>query len=145
MKSFIFACLLLTSSFSLYSEELTLLPEGQKAALRWVHLIDKGLYAQAWEEGSSLLKLTMPKMYWPDLLNAIRGDLGTVINRQTVAVLPSENPPNLPKGKYVAIFYQTEFGNAKQVIELVTLVLESDNKWKVVTYMAGRKKMKKDS
>ncbi len=104
------------------------------AAKQWLHSVDNGDYAQSWESGALTFKLTISQQHWEKLMNAIRAPLGPVVSRQLLEQRPAVDPKGLPKGEYMVVFFKTKFQKKKEAHELVTLVKETDGKWKVLTY-----------
>lgn len=110
------------------------LKESADASQAWLSIIDSGKYAEAWEKGSLTLKLKIPLNAWLPILEATRKPLGSVSKRTVVDQRTSKNPPGLPAGDYMVMIYKTDFATKKDIGELVTLVLESDGKWRGLTY-----------
>lgn len=105
------------------------------SAQAWLNLVDNGRYEESWDQGSSMLRRSVTKNEWKEILNVMRKSLGTVSRRAVVQQLPAQNPKNLPRGKYMVILYQTSFSSKSNVQELLTLSFES-GQWKVITYHA---------
>jgi len=78
--------------------------------------------------------MTIGKEEWIELEQATRKPLGKVISRDVVDERIAKNPKGLPVGNYMVLFYNTSFTNRKDAHELVTLMQESDGKWRVLTY-----------
>lgn len=104
------------------------------AAQAWLALIDAGKYNDAWEQGSLTLKLRIPEKSWNTILEASRKPFGNPSNRQVADQRTATNPPGLPAGNYMVMIYKTDFASKKGVTEFVTLVQESDGKWRGLTY-----------
>lgn len=109
------------------------LEASAKASLAWVALLDKGKYAESWEDSATLMKLTVNKDDWIKVLDKSRKPLGNVVSREVIDQRVANDPQGLPKGEYIVMFYKTTFGHKSMAYELVTLLLE-DGKWRVLTY-----------
>lgn len=110
------------------------LKASAEAGLAWVAVIDAGKYEEAWDKGALTLKLRIPIKSWIAILEATRKPLGSVLSRNLVDQRTAQNPSGLPAGDYMVLIYRTDFATKKGVPELVTLVLESDGKWRGLTY-----------
>lgn len=108
--------------------------ESAQASLEWLKIVDDGDYAKSWDSASKLFQMTIGKDEWMELEQATRKPLGKVINREVVDERVAKNPKGLPVGNYMVLFYNTSFTNRKDAHELVTLMQESDGKWRVLTY-----------
>lgn len=107
---------------------------GIIAVQSWLGLVDNGRYDESWDQGSSMLRRTVTKKEWKQILDATRKDLGTVVKRTLVQELPAQNPKNMPKGEYMVVLYQTSFTKKSSAKELLTLSFEQ-GEWRVITYM----------
>jgi len=104
------------------------------AAKKWLQHLDQEEFSESWQNGSLTLKLTVPKTHWVHLMESIRQPLGRPLSRKVAAQRKAKDPENLPKGNYMVVLFRSTFPNEKIVNELVTLVLESDGEWRVLTY-----------
>ncbi len=79
----------------------------------------------------------MPQHQWLVLMEKTRKPLGSVTQRTLALQSPSENPHGLPKGHYMVLLYKTKFANREEGRELVTMRLEEDGQWRVLTYQVA--------
>lgn len=120
------------------TEVQTVNPElaaSAEASANWVKVIDQGNYDQAWDQGALTLKLRIPKKDWKTILEVTRKPFGSVKSREIADQRTAQDPAGLPKGNYMVVVYNTSFNNGKTTNELVTLVQETDGKWRGLTYM----------
>lgn len=117
-------------------EEQKILADNAADALHWLNLIDQGQYGESWDAASKTFQLTINRNEWIKAEEKLRKPLGAVVNRQLLQQLPKQNPKGLPEGYYMVLVYQTDFANRAKANELVTMVLESDGRWRVLTYQA---------
>lgn len=103
------------------------------ASQSWLKLIDSGRYGESWDQASALMKLTIHKDEWQQLMDKVRKPLGQMTSRQVLDQRVATNPHGLPKGDYQVMFYKTAFTGKPMAYELVTLFLE-DGQWRVMTY-----------
>jgi hypothetical protein len=108
--------------------------EGTKASEVFLKAIDQENYEDSWNQTSVITKLRLRSRYWIKNLENTRKPLGKVKFREMESQKPSMDPPNLPKGPYMVIYYNTSFEHSSDSGELITLRLESDGQWKVLTY-----------
>lgn len=125
-----------TGQPALTAEEQKILTDNANAALSWLKLIDDGHYAESWDAGSKTFQLTIGRNEWVKAMEKLRKPLGTVVQRTLLQQLPKQNPKGLPEGYYMVLVYQTNFSNRPQANELVTMQLESDGRWRTLTYQA---------
>jgi len=104
-------------------------------AEQWLALVDQRKYAQSWLSASVTLKMLVPKQRWVDLMENIREPLGHVRSRKILEQRPAKDPKNLPKGDYMIFVYDTSFSRKDKAHELLTLIQQSDGRWKVLTYL----------
>lgn len=109
------------------------LDASAKASLAWVALLDKGKYAESWEDSATLMKLTVNKDDWIKVMDKTRKPLGSVMTREVIDQRIANDPQGLPKGEYIVLFYKTTFAHKAMAYELVTLLVE-EGQWRVLTY-----------
>ncbi|MCE5318253.1 MAG: DUF4019 domain-containing protein [Parachlamydia sp.] len=117
-------------------EEQKILADNAADALRWLQLVDQGKYGESWDAASKTFQLTIGRNEWIKAEEKLRKPLGAVVARQLLQQLPKQNPKGLPEGYYMVLVYQTDFAGRPKANELVTMVLESDGRWRVLTYQA---------
>ncbi|HEY4832201.1 MAG TPA: DUF4019 domain-containing protein [Waddliaceae bacterium] len=110
------------------------LQASAEAAEGWFKLIDRENYDQSWDKSSATLQLLVPKKDWRKLMEGIRKPLGTMKSRQIIEQRPAKDPAGLPKGDYMVLVYKSSFSSKPSANELVTMVKESDGRWKSLTY-----------
>ncbi len=108
--------------------------DSQKVVNGWLALVDQGRYGESWDAGSTTFKMTIPRKEWIQAMNALRKPIGPVKSRKIIDIGTAENPKGLPAGEYMVYFYETEFSGKPKASELLTLVLERDGQWRVLTY-----------
>lgn len=109
------------------------LEASAKASQAWLEKIDKGHYGESWDTASDLLKMTVTKEDWQQLMTKTRHSLGAVKSRQIVDQRTAKDPKGLPAGDYIVMVYKTSFANKPESNELVTLILQG-GQWRVLTY-----------
>lgn len=145
-KIFILGLLLMNLSIGIHAQEEGFVKEtgtgvvidpvknSVQSGERWLHLLDERNYSDSWEAASLTLRLTVPKNHWVTLMESVRKPLGSLTSRKIVHYSKAQDPHGLPKGEYMVLVFQSSFSQKSAVNELVTMVLESDGKWRVLTY-----------
>lgn len=105
-----------------------------EAADRWLKLMDAGKYGESWDIASNIFRFKLKKSEWITAATKLRQPLGSLISRQLVNELPKKNPTDLPEGLYMILAYRSSFTNRPHAIELVTMVLSTNDQWKVLFY-----------
>jgi Protein of unknown function (DUF4019) len=107
---------------------------AQKAAESWLSLVDEGKYGQSWDEAAAFFKSKVPKQQWEGMLNQVRAPLGKTQSRKLKGAKYTTELPNVPKGEYVVIQYDTSFENKGPAVETVVPMKEEDGSWRVSGY-----------
>lgn len=108
--------------------------EALEAAQTWLSLIDGDQYTRGWETAAKRLNVTTPRREFIRTLNETRKPLGKVKSRKLISNKYTRSIPNGPDGQYVLIEYASSFENKPALAEVVTLMLNGDNKWRVLGY-----------
>jgi len=104
------------------------------AAEKWLTVVDKGKYAESWNESSEYFKQAVTQDQWAQAVQAVREPLGKLISRKVKNATYTTSLPGAPDGQYVVIQFNTSFENKKSAIETVTPRMDSDGKWRVSGY-----------
>ena len=104
------------------------------AAENWIAMIDKGEYAESWEEAAEYFKTAVSQNQWVNLLQGVRKPLGKLNSRTVKSKTYKTSLPGAPDGEYVVIQFTTSFENKKSAIETVTPMKDKDGKWRVSGY-----------
>jgi hypothetical protein len=104
------------------------------AAEQWLTIVDKGKYAESWNESSEYFQQAVTQDQWEQAVQAVREPLGKLISRKVKSATYTTSLPGAPDGQYVVIQFNTSFGNKKSAIETVTPRMDSDGKWRVSGY-----------
>ncbi|TGE76110.1 hypothetical protein C7Y70_19945 [Pseudoalteromonas sp. KS88] len=107
--------------------------EEQTAATQWLALVDSGDYSLSWQHSDAFFKENVSQDLWVSKLGEVRNPLGDVKSRQQLNRKTFDSLPQLPKGEYVLLQFNTDFTNRSESTETVTLK-KSDQKWLVIGY-----------
>ena len=106
---------------------------ARSRAVDWLALVDDGRYAESWDMASDVFQIITGKTQWQRVLRNARTPLGELTLRQFRAVQYEPSLLGAPVGEYVAIQYETTFGQQPTVREIVTLT-RALGEWKVSGY-----------
>ncbi len=121
------------AQYSTDQEQLNVQLSAQ-AADQWLRLMDEGKYGDSWDAASNIFRFTIKRDEWIKAQEKLRQPLGQVISRKLVEQRVAKDPKGLPQGDYMVLYYKTQFANRPNASELITMVLSTDGKWKVLTY-----------
>jgi hypothetical protein len=107
---------------------------AQQSAERWLAIVDKGDYADSYDEAASIFKLAITKADWVQKVRAARGPLGKLESRKLKHAQYETSLPGAPDGKYVVILYDTSLENKKSAMETIVPTLDRDGRWRVSGY-----------
>jgi hypothetical protein len=117
-----------------YGADATQKKDALAAAENWIAIIDKGEYAESWEEAAEYFKTAVSQNQWVNLLQGVRKPLGKLNSRTVKSKTYKTSLPGAPDGEYVVIQFTTSFENKKSAIETVTPMKDKDGKWRVSGY-----------
>lgn len=105
------------------------------AASGFFELVDAGQYAQSWESCAAYLKSEVPKEEWVAKLSAVRSAAGQLLERKQKDYTYTRNmDEGIPDGEYMVYHFDSKFQNKEDLTETITVMLESDNVWRVAGY-----------
>jgi hypothetical protein len=110
--------------------------QGKLAATGWIGLLDRRDWGSAWDRSSALFRKNVPLGTWMDNMPKVREPYGAFVERQVGTVVYKTTLEGHPDGHYVTVNFASKFANKSDVKETVTLVLESDGRWRVTGYAA---------
>jgi hypothetical protein len=96
--------------------------------------VDRGIYADSWNEAAGYFKNAIAKEQWIQSLNAARKPLGKLVSRKVKTKEYKTALPGAPDGEYVVIHFDTSFQNKKASVETVTPMKDTDGRWRVSGY-----------
>lgn len=111
---------------------------AQKAAEKWLTLIDAGEYGQSWDEAAAAFKAAVTKEQWVQAVRNVRDQTGKLKSRKLARADYTKNLPNAAEGEYVVMQYEASFEKVSAV-ETITPMREKDGSWKVSGYFVKPK------
>ena len=106
---------------------------AQTAAEAWLKIQDTADYEKSWQASSDYFRSQVPVKGWVHRMEQVRKPLDPVLTRVLSASEWKEEIPNLPKGEYVALVYETVFAAGHARPETAVMVHEGGG-WKMVGY-----------
>ena len=103
------------------------------AANEFLEMVDNGRYDDSWQIADPFLQQKVPLEDWQAKLTRIRETFGPVSERTLEDVNFTAPAEELPESEFIMLEYETRF-KQEEKSEVVTLVLGSDNRWRVVGY-----------
>lgn len=103
------------------------------AATEFLQLVDAGRYADSWKISAAFLQEKVILKDWEEKLTKIRTTFGPLVQRDLEDVSFTAPAEELPEQEFILLEYSSKF-NLKQMNELVTVVQDTDNSWRVVGY-----------
>jgi hypothetical protein len=107
---------------------------ARERANAWLDLVDQGQYRESWDAAAQLFQTSTPKEKWTTALRGARGPLGNSSSRELRATEYKTELEGAPAGEYVVVHYDSAFEHKPAAREIVTLVKQSDDSWKVAGY-----------
>jgi len=107
--------------------------EARAAALHWLHLVDAGDYAQAYEEEPARLRAATTQAQFNRSMEGRRAPFGKVLSRKFIGAAFTKKLTGSPDGRYESILFRTSFEHKTLAAERVILAHES-RQWRVVDY-----------
>ncbi len=111
--------------------------EAQKAAERWLDLIDRGRVAESWDQAATPFKVAVDPGQWESALRSSRRPLGRLLSRTLRSRRVLTSLPGVPDGRYVVIRYGAVYEHRAEAIETVTPMCDHDGHWRVSSYFIG--------
>jgi hypothetical protein len=115
-------------------------PEKEKAeaasaaAAEFLQLVDTGKFAESWQNSASLLKEQVSQEAWIEQLHKIRATTGPLVERTQEEMTYSTEAKGSPEGEYIRIVYDTAFEARRDASEILTVMLDEDETWRVAGY-----------
>ena len=107
---------------------------GTEAAEDFLYLVDAEEYEQSWESSSRLMREKIFLEVWNERISAMRDKFGSLNSRKQDDVSFSDFAENAPDGQYLTFTYASSFEKKSSATETINLMLEEDDRWRVVGY-----------
>ncbi|HSV20864.1 MAG TPA: DUF4019 domain-containing protein [Casimicrobiaceae bacterium] len=104
-----------------------------EASQKWLQLIDRARYGDAWDLGAKPLKKTVSRKGFVDGIAQARKGYGKVAGRKPAQFARTHTLPGAPDGDYALVSFETRFANGRTADEQIVWLLESDV-WRVSGY-----------
>ncbi|MEM8550430.1 MAG: DUF4019 domain-containing protein [Verrucomicrobiota bacterium] len=109
---------------------------ARKEADQWLKLVDRGWYAESWEETVTLFREAISQEDWVKAMDQVRKPLGKAEKRTLKALIYTQSLPQAPPGTYVVVQYETKFANrdAAALETIVPMYDEETQSWRISGY-----------
>lgn len=106
-----------------------------KSAINWLTQIDNNNYMNSWDNADKYFQNQIQKDRWSAALTASRLPLGKLISKRKLESSEYKTElPGVPDGKYYIFSFDVSYENKNRALETVTLVYDSEGKWKVIGF-----------
>lgn len=123
---------ILLGLFSSCGDVVELTAEKREAADRYLTLLDRGRYAEVWNQSASIFQETVTVEDWISQVSRLKEPLGKAKTRRQRDAIGQQDPLNHPPGDYVLINFETGFEN-DDVLETLVLYKERGD-WLLAGY-----------
>jgi uncharacterized membrane protein len=106
---------------------------ARAAADKWLALLDRGKYRDAWKQASRHHRPQVTADEWEAQIRAMREASGALRERTFTSSRISRTLPGAPDGDYTTLEYATAFEKKSKAVEHVVLSREGNN-WKAAGY-----------
>jgi hypothetical protein len=113
----------------------TLLTKGRAAAAEWLSLWDKSKGRESYRAMSALTRAEIEETSWTDYCTKINGISGELKSREPIAAAFTSSLKGKTDRPLALLAYHTKFAKRPSVVEIVGLMLESDNRWRATNYL----------
>ena len=103
-------------------------------AEEWLVLVDSEEYEASWRDAADFLKENVTEQKWLETMLTVRKPMGSLVSRKVKSTQYRTMMPQVLKGKYLIIDYQSSFTNRKSVAESITQMMGKDGNWRVAGY-----------
>ena len=107
--------------------------EAREAAQKWLTLLDKGSYAEAFEWEAQDFRIYRTQSQFVRYMQARRAPFGRAMSRSVVGAANIKKFAGVPEGNYESIIFKTAFEKKSPTAERVILVRQEVG-WRVIDY-----------
>ena len=104
---------------------------AQRAAERWLALVDGAQYAASWEQAASIFKNAVTAAQWEQAVTRARQPFGMFKSRKVTSRKASTTLPGAPDGQYVVVVFESVFERKAAAVETAVMMLDTDGVWRV--------------
>ncbi len=128
-------CLLcsLTATVSFSEEQMPAEKQATLAALEFLQQVDRGEYQKCWQDSSEYFRRQIDRHQWTQEIAHLRPNFGENQQRQLQMSKPIKGSEETDNRPMLFLIFRSTFEN-KTAIEMVTLVKDPDNQWRVGGY-----------
>lgn len=121
-------CLLLSAC----ARVVEVTPPMQQSADQYLTLLDRGEYAQVWQQAALIFQAGVSQSDWQSRMLAVHKILGKPQSRGLRSAVAKTDPANSPPGDYLLMTFDTVFADGQKVETLV--LYDQQNSWLLAGY-----------
>lgn len=105
------------------------------ATTKFFELVDAEQYGKSWDTCAAYLKNQISREDWIKKLSAVRSVTGKLLDRKQTNISYTKNTDEgIPEGEYMVFDFDSTFQNKEHLPEILTMMLDKDNTWRVAGY-----------
>ena len=104
----------------------------------WLELLDQGRFDDAFREGGELLRSGVTQAEWTAATRKVRDGFGAVASRDVISKDYHRQIDGGPPGDSFTLRIHTRMADGREVVEVVTLMAGTDQKYRTVAYGTKR-------
>lgn len=108
--------------------------EAEAQAQAWLSKMDEANVDGSWQGMSTIFSQQLSKQDWDLSIQGMHNYFGKPGERKHSESLYKTTSFNAPEGDYVDVTFSTDYANAPDRTEIVTMVRESEGVWKVAGF-----------
>jgi len=124
--------LLLLSLLMGCAQAVDVTPAMQQAADQYLTLLDRGEYAQVWQQAAHIFQAGVGPTDWQARMQAVHKVLGKAQSRALRSAVLKTDPANSPPGEYLMMTFDSAFTDGAKV-ETLVLYAQQGN-WRMAGY-----------
>lgn len=105
-----------------------------EASEAWLALIDTDRFEDSWNAAATVFQSALTAEMWVQQGQAVRQQVGEPRGRTLRTAEHTTSLPNAPAGEYVVVTYAGSFANVPEVREVVIMMRQPDESWRVAGY-----------
>jgi len=105
-----------------------------EASEAWLALIDTDRFEDSWNAAAPVFQSALTAEMWVQQGQAVRQQVGEPRGRTLRTAEHTTSLPNAPAGEYVVVTYAGSFANVPEVREVVIMMRQPDESWRVAGY-----------
>ena len=110
----------------------------ESAGYAWLEALDQGRFDDAFRDGDALLRSGITQSQWTEATRKVREGFVAVASRDVISKDYHRQIDGGPPGNYFTLRIHTRMADGREVVEVVTLMAGTDQKYRTVAYGTKR-------